>query len=300
MNTPATKTGTPDEVSESLERDVNHVRGRPKPTGRIVVITNGNFFSRLILDPLFRMPQYDVAGVVIVTGIAAGKTRWQSLSKILKTGGLRHFAYKASTYVVFALSSQVLRRRSFFAHQLAKRLSIDTCFTPYVNEPWISDRIASWRPDILVSVSCPQRIDARVLSLADKFAINVHSSLLPRYAGIEPYLWVLSRGETRTGTTVHIMREELDTGDILVQKELAIRPGESVFSLFYRLAILGGEAVTEAIDAVMTDTTQPVQQDESNRTYFSWPDIAAVQAMYDNGHRFARLSDFRRVLVETR
>ena len=275
--------------------------GRPPAArSRIVVITNGNFFSRVILDPLLRGPQYDVAGVVVVTGIAAGQTRWRSLLKIFTTGGVRHFAYKASTYIVFALSSQILRRRSFFVHQLAKRLSIDTCFTQYVNEPSVYERIVSWQPEILVSVSCPQRIGARLLSCPTKVAINVHSSLLPRYAGIEPYLWVLAKGETTTGTTVHIMREEFDTGDILVQRELAIDPGESVFSLFYRLSILGGEAVTQAIDAIITDLAAPVQQDGSERTYFSWPNSDAVRAIYDNGHRFARVSDFRRALSETR
>lgn len=268
-------------------------------SARIVVVTNGNFFSRVILDPLLRGDAYEVAGVVIVTGVAAGKTRRQSLLTILSTGGFRHFAYKASTYGVFALSSFVLRRRSFFVYGLARRLGIDLCSTTYINESHVYERVTAWRPEILVSVSCPQRIDAQLLSCPTKVAVNVHSSLLPRYAGIEPYLWVLAKGEERTGTTVHIMREEFDTGDILVQKELPILPEESVMSLFYRLSVLGGQALTEAIDAVVADTSTPQRQDPTNRTYYSWPTRDTIEALHRHGHRLARLSDFRRALLQT-
>lgn len=273
--------------------------GRRDARARIVVVTNGNFFSRVILGPILEDPGYDVAGIVIVTGIAAGKSRRQSLSKILAQGGLRHFGFKASTYLVFALSSQVLRKRAFFVHQLAKRMSLNICFTQHVNEPWVRDRVASWHPEILVSVSCPQRIDAHLLASPTKAAVNIHSSLLPRYAGIEPYIWVLAKGERKTGTTVHVMREAFDTGDILAQRELSICPGESVFSLFYRLAMLGGETLMQAIDAIATDLAKPIEQDESGRMYFSWPSVDTIRAMYANGHRFVRLSDFRRAVSDT-
>jgi folate-dependent phosphoribosylglycinamide formyltransferase PurN len=269
-------------------------------SGRIVVVTNGNFFARVILEPLLRERAADVAGVVIVTGIAAGKSRRQSLTGILRSGGVRHFAFKASTYLVFAVSSLVLRKKSFFVHQLAGRLGIPICFTPYVNEPRVLAQVTEWRPGVLVSVSCPQRIGPELLAVPTKGAINVHSSLLPRYAGIEPYLWVLANGETTTGTTVHLMREEFDTGDIIVQKELPIRARETVMSLFYRLSLLGGEALKEAVDAVLAGSTGFVGQDESRRTYYSWPTAETIASLYRNGHRLARVSDFRAPLADAR
>ena len=50
---------------------------------RIAVVTNGNFFSRVILDPVLRESGYEIAGVVVVTGVAAGKSRRESLLRIL-------------------------------------------------------------------------------------------------------------------------------------------------------------------------------------------------------------------------
>ena len=102
-----------------------------------------------------------------------------------------------------------------------------------------------------------------------------------------------------TGTTVHLMSAEFDTGDILIRKELAIRPGESVLSLFYRLAVLGRGALTEAIDAVSSDTSTPIRQDASQRTYFSWPNGETIRAVYRHGHRLAEVADFRMILSET-
>jgi folate-dependent phosphoribosylglycinamide formyltransferase PurN len=267
---------------------------------RIVVLTNGNFFARVILDSLLRDRADDVAGIVVVTGIAAGRSRRQSLRKILESGGVRHFVFKASTYMIFAVSSLVLRKKSFFVHQLAKRFGIPVCFTQYVNEPRVFEQVTAWHPDILVSVSCPQRVDRSLLGVPTTVAVNVHSSLLPRYAGIEPYLWVLANGEATTGTTVHVMREDFDTGDIIVQKELEIRPRESAMSLFYRLSLLGREALTEAVDAIVADSATLARQDESRRTYFSWPTAETVAAVYRNGHRLVRISDYRAPLVDTR
>ena len=56
---------------------------------RIAVITNGNFFSRVILDSVLRDSGYEIVGIVVVTGVAAGKSRRESLLRILRTGGLQ-------------------------------------------------------------------------------------------------------------------------------------------------------------------------------------------------------------------
>ena len=173
---------------------------------------------------------------------------------------------------MFAIASQVLRKRSFFVHQLAKREGIEVCFTQYVQPRRRSTNVLdAWQPAVLVSVSCPQRIDDRLLSLSTE-TTNQHPFVAAYpIRRVEPYLWVLANGEMTTGGTVHLMSAEFDTGIISMLKELAIRPGESVLSLFYRLAVLGRGALTEAIDAVSFRTSTPIRQDTWQRTYFSSP-----------------------------
>src|SRR5262249_23677389 len=81
--------------------------------------------------------------------------------------------------------------------------------------PWISvvnandDRVRAFlrraEPQVLLSVSTPQRLDEDLLRTPSLAAVNIHGALLPRYAGIAPYFWVLRHGEERTGLTVHVM-----------------------------------------------------------------------------------------------
>jgi folate-dependent phosphoribosylglycinamide formyltransferase PurN len=268
--------------------------------GSIVIVTNGNFFARLILGPLIRERHSQIAGIVIITGVRAGRSRRESIAEIRKRGGWRHFGYKVATYVVFSAAGILRPRRRYFVHEIAREHGIPLKFASQVNSPAITEQIRAWQPELLVSVSCPQRIGLETLSIPTSYAVNIHSSLLPAYAGISPYFWVLVRGEERTGTTVHVMREKFDSGAILVQKSLDIRPRESVFSLFYRLSLLGGEALSESASLVLEGKARPLEQDASRRSYYSSPTAIAVTALRRRGHRFARCGEILRALRETR
>ena len=140
-------------------------------------------------------------------------------------------------------------------------------------------------------MSCPQRISETLLSLAKRGGINIHSSLLPAYAGLAPYLWVLANGERVTGTTVHWMTHKWDQGNILVQKECPIEPGVSVFHLFEALARLGGEALVEAVELALAGA-KGSQQDLSQRSYYSHPTAAACRDLKRRGYCFMRGSDW--------
>lgn len=90
---------------------------------------------------------------------------------------------------------------------------------------------------------------------------NMHPSLLPKYRGWNPYFWVIAAGETTTGITVHTLAERFDEGDILLQREVPIRPLDTMNSLFSTLVHQMGEVGCEAIERILagdvTVTPQP-------------------------------------------
>jgi methionyl-tRNA formyltransferase len=266
---------------------------------RLVIITNGNFFARIILDRLVHERHDQIVGIIIVTGIKAGRSRWQSLLEIWKRSGGKHFLYKMNSYLIFAIVGAILPNKTFFAHQLAKLYKIPVRFTQQVNGQKAFEQIKSWQPDVLISVSCPQRIGHQILSVASRYSINIHSSLLPEYAGISPYFWVLAEGEKKTGTTVHLMEEKFDTGSIILQQQLDIMPEESVFSLFFRLSRLGADVLASSVSILTSNQPEFVTQDISKRTYYSWPTIEGAHSLYSRGHKFARLSDYIRAIRAT-
>lgn len=259
---------------------------------KLVVITNGNFFARVELTRLFQERHRDIAGVVVITGVKANKSRLRSLVEIWQQSGSRYFLYKSSTYLVFAAASLLYPGRVFFVPGLAKRFSIPVVYSAQVNAPQVVSQIEEWTPDLLISVSCPQRIRRQILSIPTSCALNIHSSLLPQYAGLAPNVWVLANGETFTGTTVHIMEERFDSGDIVIQKQLEIARSETAFSLLLTLTELGSDALAEAVANIIREPAVLTPQGASNHTYFSLPTSDTIRALSRNGHRLCTLSDY--------
>jgi len=81
-------------------------------------------------------------------------------------------------------------------------------------------------PDMIVLVAFGQILPKDIIDSPPLGCVNVHPSLLPRYRGAAPMNWALIRGEVKTGVTIMWMDEGVDSGDILLQEETPIEPGE--------------------------------------------------------------------------
>jgi methionyl-tRNA formyltransferase len=98
--------------------------------------------------------------------------------------------------------------------------------------------------------------------------IQYHPSLLPRHRGSSSINWAIINGESRTGLTIFWPDAGIDTGPILLQKEVEIAPDDTVGSLYFnKLFPLGVAALVEAVEAVAKGTTPRIPQDESQATY---------------------------------
>jgi methionyl-tRNA formyltransferase len=116
------------------------------------------------------------------------------------------------------------------------------------------------RPEALAVVAFGQLLPAAVFDLPRWGAINAHASLLPAYRGAAPIQWAMARGETRTGVTTMRINAGLDTGDMLLQRELAIGSDETAPELSARLAELAAELMIETLDGLAAGTITPQPQ----------------------------------------
>ncbi|WP_299339326.1 methionyl-tRNA formyltransferase [uncultured Psychroserpens sp.] len=89
---------------------------------------------------------------------------------------------------------------------------------------------------------------------------NLHASLLPDYRGAAPIHWAIINGETKTGVTTFFIDEKIDTGAIILQKEIEVSNDETVGSLHDRLMIVGSELVLETVDLIQKDKVQTTIQ----------------------------------------
>ena len=121
--------------------------------------------------------------------------------------------------------------------------------------------------DIAVVAAFGQILPKEILDMPRFGCINVHASLLPKYRGAAPIQWAILNGDSKTGVTVMQMGVGLDDGDILLSKETVLDGTETGGELFDTLAMLGGEAVTEALNLIEAGDVTPIQQDEDKATH---------------------------------
>jgi methionyl-tRNA formyltransferase len=121
-------------------------------------------------------------------------------------------------------------------------------------------------PDVIVIIAYGQIIPARLLSISKHGWINLHASLLPKYRGAAPINWAIANGETRTGLTTMRIDAGMDTGEILLQREMEIGPTETAPELAARMSEAGAPLMEETLRGLAGGTIVPLPQNHSGAT----------------------------------
>jgi methionyl-tRNA formyltransferase len=117
-------------------------------------------------------------------------------------------------------------------------------------------------PDLIIIVAF-KILPKEVYSLAKLGAFNLHASLLPKYRGAAPINWAIINGEKKTGVTTFFLEEKVDTGNLILQKEISIGENETAGELHDRLSILGAELVLQSVKLIMRGNVKTKIQDNS-------------------------------------
>lgn len=91
---------------------------------------------------------------------------------------------------------------------------------------------------------------------------NLHASLLPKYRGAAPINWAVINGDTETGVTTFFLKHEIDTGDIISQEKIEIRPDDNVGDVHDRLMSLGAQLTLDTVEHIIKDDLKPIPQDQ--------------------------------------
>jgi methionyl-tRNA formyltransferase len=134
-----------------------------------------------------------------------------------------------------------------------------------VKTPEALELFQSHQADVAVVVAYGRILPEGFLNAFPKGAINVHFSLLPKYRGAAPVNWAIVHGEKTTGVTTMQMDVGLDTGDILLQREIEIGEQENSVELMERLAIIGADLLSETLKNL--DNLQPIPQNHELATH---------------------------------
>ena len=127
-------------------------------------------------------------------------------------------------------------------------------------------KLEAIKSDAIIVVGYGRIIPKWMLDLPKYGNINLHASLLPKYRGAAPVQWAIANGETATGVTTMRIDEGLDTGDILLQREMSIWAEDTAETLSPRLATIGAELMIETLRGLEAGSIPPQKQDNAQAT----------------------------------
>lgn len=147
------------------------------------------------------------------------------------------------------------------------------------------DWLAELNVDLIVSFSAPCVFKNELLKLPKLGCINLHCSLLPKYAGLLPSFWTLFDNGDIFGATVHRMDDKIDNGAILGQVEIS-RPSElTMFNVIKATKRAGGHLMVSVINDILSKNCKVQSNCLEPKDYFSWPTVEQIKEFRRNGGR---------------
>lgn len=252
---------------------------------RIVIITQDEpFYLAKNLSYLIKiLPKHSEIVGCVVSDVSPFGKKESFLKKVKKSFdvfGLYFFCYYSFKYLVSKFNSKTNVSKLLNSNNIP----IITLENP-INNINSVNKIKLFKPDLLVSILGNQIFKEPILNLAPKGCINLHTALLPKYRGLMPTFWVLKNNEKKTGVSVFFVDEGIDSGPIIVQKEVEIG-NRTQEELILHTKKLGMEAVAKSIDLIQKEQVQLIENDISQKTYFSFPTRQDVLEFKRNGKKF--------------
>jgi methionyl-tRNA formyltransferase len=151
--------------------------------------------------------------------------------------------------------------------QLALRHGIPVLQPERVRDPGFQAELRALAPDLIVVAAYGKILPRAVLDIPPHGCLNVHASLLPRHRGAAPIAWAILAGDAVTGVTIMAMSEQMDAGDVFLERETPIAADDTAGSLGERLAHMGADAIAEAIDGIRSGVLRAVPQPAAGITF---------------------------------
>lgn len=253
---------------------------------------SGALFRRLVKAA----PTAEPIAVVVSRRARLGFPR-----RIWRNSGVRYLAFLATVGVLYRPLQRLMRlfalRRNDQDHACdiwatCRRLGIELLEVGELSDDTaVHARVGELHCDVLVSVFFDQKLPAKWLALGSLRAVNVHNSLLPRYAGCAPTIAALARGDDHLGVTVHAMDAAFDAGPIIAQEAVDPSGRTTVLALDGAAMARGIDLLADCLDDNRRSMWAASPQNRSERTYQGHPDKKTLQRLRQRGYRLCTLAD---------
>lgn len=218
------------------------------------------------------------------------------VNKVSPFGKKENFLHKAlKTYKIFGFYFFARYSLKYLKNKFIKTNSVKKLLNRHgikiielksnINSEDSLNIIKKNNPDLLISIAGNEIFKKDLIEMAPKGCLNLHSALLPKYRGLLPTFWVLKNNEKYTGVSVFYVDEGIDSGPIIVQKRIEIGK-MSQQELIIECKKVGIDALIIAIKKIMTNSVELIPNDDSEKTYFTFPSKQDVLDFKKSGARF--------------
>ena len=234
------------------------------------------------LLPKLKANGHEVVASVLfdVAPFGTKESKVQQLVDAYKVFGFTFTIHYIFQYIIGILSNNVkgvMEANGIETVKLANR----------VNHQYSLEIIRSFKPDLLVSLAGNEIFKQPLFETAKYGVINLHSALLPKYRGLMPSFWVMRYNEEKTGVSVFFVDEGIDSGPIIIQKEIPLL-NKTQAELIWELKYLGADSIVEACNLVAEhgDMTPTMANNNKDMTYYSKPTKQDVASFNKQGKLF--------------
>ena len=236
-----------------------------------------------------RVMSYFKSEIVGIAILSEGKSKSRTFKKYLKFYGVRLFSIQLFWYFIYKLSDKLSCvlpiKKLHSVERISQKYKTPIIDTKNINSQEFINKLEELNVDLVVSVTSPQTFKKELFSTPKFGCINVHGAPLPRYRGVLPSFWMLLNKEKKGAVTVHYMEEELDSGDIILQREFDIRPDITHHELIVDSKRIGAELLIESIEIIRSGNIIRKPNDAAGATYYSFPKKEDIKKFYLAGGR---------------
>lgn len=159
-------------------------------------------------------------------------------------------------------------KRGEAMNALAEKSGISSFRPKLMKDPLVYNDYLKLQADLAVLAFVTDIIPEKLINVPSLGTICYHPSILPRHRGASAINWAIIQGDTRTGLTILWVDKGIDTGPILLQKEVEIGPDDTTGSLYFKtLFPMGIDAIVEAVELIKKGKAPRIPQEESKATY---------------------------------
>jgi methionyl-tRNA formyltransferase len=258
---------------------------------KVLFVTQDDpFYVRLFFDGFFRNYESldDISGVVIAH--AMGKKSYAKLARqMYDFYGLVDFMRMGVKYafnkMLVHLPNIFRKNGGFNLAQLCSKYGVPFFYESRINSIDFLNKVKGMNIDLIISVAAPVIFGEDIIGLPKYGCINIHNAKLPKYRGMMPNFWQMYHNEKKAGITIHEINPKIDDGRIVLQKEVDIRPDETLDSLIRRTKGIGAHLMIEAIDQIKSGAVHYMENRADEGSYFSFPAKEDVREFKRRGKR---------------